>query len=59
VHAHPDVELSIVAAIAKLHDIDVELADNAPGLRVNLRWPLLVGSGVRDPEHSRPKTLGH
>jgi signal transduction histidine kinase len=47
--------LSIVAAIAKLHDTDVELTDNAPGLRVTLRFPPLGGSGILDPEQSRPQ----
>lgn len=49
--------LSIVAAIAKLHDIDVELTDNAPGLRVNLRFPLLGGSRLPDLEQSRPQQV--
>lgn len=31
--------LSLVAAIAKLHRIGVALMDNAPGLRVDLRFP--------------------
>ena len=31
--------LSLVAAIAALHDVRVELADNAPGLRVTLGFP--------------------
>lgn len=31
--------LSLVAAIAKLHRIGIALADNAPGLRVDLRFP--------------------
>jgi signal transduction histidine kinase len=45
--------LSIVAAIAKLHDVEVELTDNAPGLRVTLRFPLLDSSGVAERERSR------
>jgi signal transduction histidine kinase len=49
--------LSIVAAIAKLHDIDVELTDNAPGLRVNLRFPLLGGARLPDLEQSRPQQV--
>jgi len=28
--------LSLVAAVAKLHDIELDLADNAPGLRVQM-----------------------
>ena len=31
--------LSLVAAIAHLHDIDLDLGDNHPGLRVSLRFP--------------------
>jgi signal transduction histidine kinase len=31
--------LSLVAAVAKLHDLEVCLEDNHPGLRVVLRWP--------------------
>jgi histidine kinase/DNA gyrase B/HSP90-like ATPase len=30
--------LAIVAAIARLHEIDLQLADNRPGLRVTLRF---------------------
>lgn len=33
--------LALVAAIAHLHQITIELADNAPGLRVVLRFPPL------------------
>jgi signal transduction histidine kinase len=31
--------LSLVAAVAELHDIALELGDNGPGLRVTLRFP--------------------
>jgi signal transduction histidine kinase len=31
--------LSLVAAVAKLHHVDVRLEDNHPGLRAVLRWP--------------------
>ena len=52
--------LSIVAAIAKLHVIDVELTDNAPGLRVTLRFPVSDSSGLPERERSRPqKALDH
>jgi signal transduction histidine kinase len=52
--------LSIVAAIAKLHDIDVELTDNAPGLRVILRFPVSDGSSLPERERSRQqKALDH
>jgi signal transduction histidine kinase len=36
--------LSLVAAIASLHGVPIELADNAPGLRVMLRFPDLARS---------------
>ncbi len=32
--------LSLVTAVATLHDIDLSLEDNAPGLRVVMRFPL-------------------
>ena len=31
--------LSLVAAVAELHEIALELGDNQPGLRVTLRFP--------------------
>jgi signal transduction histidine kinase len=31
--------LSLVAAVAKLHGAHIEMADNAPGLRIGLRFP--------------------
>jgi signal transduction histidine kinase len=31
--------LALVSAIAKLHDLNIELADNSPGLMVNIRFP--------------------
>jgi signal transduction histidine kinase len=31
--------LSLVAAVAKLHGARIEMADNAPGLRIELRFP--------------------
>lgn len=34
--------LSLVAAIAELHDARIELCDNAPGLRVELNFPTLA-----------------
>jgi signal transduction histidine kinase len=34
--------LSLVAAIAQLHDADLALADNNPGLRVSLTFPKVV-----------------
>jgi signal transduction histidine kinase len=40
--------LSLVSAIAVLHGISIELADNRPGLRVTLRW-----RGARDADPRR------
>lgn len=37
--------LSLVAAIAGLHDLPIELADNDPGLRVTVRFPRRSGDG--------------
>ena len=34
--------LSLVAAVAGLHGIDVALEDNQPGLKAVLRWPAAV-----------------
>jgi signal transduction histidine kinase len=34
--------LSLVAAVARLHNASIALADNRPGLRVELRFPLLA-----------------
>lgn len=31
--------LALVAAVARMHDAEIELADNAPGLRATLRFP--------------------
>jgi signal transduction histidine kinase len=40
--------LSMVAAIAKLHDAQIELSDNAPGLRVELRFPTLNSTTAKN-----------
>jgi signal transduction histidine kinase len=45
--------LSLVAAVARLHGIGIELADNAPGLRVELRFP-----PARDPAALRHEREG-
>jgi signal transduction histidine kinase len=37
--------LSLVAAVARLHGAGIRLIDNAPGLRVELRFPSLDGVG--------------
>jgi signal transduction histidine kinase len=34
--------LSLVAAVARLHGAHIEMEDNAPGLRVRLRFPLMA-----------------
>jgi signal transduction histidine kinase len=31
--------LSLVEAVAKLHQLEIRLEDNRPGLRAALRWP--------------------
>jgi signal transduction histidine kinase len=31
--------LSLVAAVANLHRAEIEMADNAPGLRIELHFP--------------------
>jgi signal transduction histidine kinase len=35
--------LSLVAAVAKLHGAQIDMADNAPGLRIALRFPPSAG----------------
>jgi signal transduction histidine kinase len=43
--------LSLVEAIASLHQISIELTDNAPGLRVTLRFqPTLAGDRLAAPQ---------
>jgi len=32
--------LSLVAAVANLHDADIVMADNSPGLRIELHFPI-------------------
>lgn len=46
--------LSLVAAVARLHDARIELADNAPGLRFVLTFPL-CGSGVGAASGASPR----
>lgn len=45
--------LSLVAAVAHLHGADIELADNSPGLRVELRFPLSIPA----PDGSRQNAM--
>jgi signal transduction histidine kinase len=40
--------LSLVAAVARLHEARIKLVDNAPGLKVELRFPL-----AEDPDEKR------
>src|SRR5262249_12012315 len=35
--------LSLVAAVARLHGARIEMQDNAPGLKIRLRFPVLTG----------------
>lgn len=44
--------LSLVAAVARLHEGEVRLEDNHPGLRVVLSWP--VPAVLNAPEHQTP-----
>lgn len=37
--------LGLVAAVARLHGARIEMADNVPGLRITLRFPLAEGLG--------------
>jgi signal transduction histidine kinase len=45
--------LSLVSAVAKLHDATLELGDNAPGLEVTLRFP-----APAIPDHNEPAPRG-
>lgn len=38
--------LSLVAAVARLHGARIEMADNAPGLKFELLFPLLTGADL-------------
>jgi signal transduction histidine kinase len=40
--------LSLVAAVARLHGARIEMFDNAPGLRVELHFPLAVENAERE-----------
>ncbi len=51
--------LSLVEAVAKLHQLEIRLEDNRPGLRAALQWP--PGSNVGaagDPEAEPSRTRG-
>jgi signal transduction histidine kinase len=45
--------LSLVAAVARLHGASIKLIDNAPGLRVDLRFPVVDSIG----EKTHPQTV--
>ena len=46
--------LSLVAAVAKSHNLDLSLEDNVPGLRVSLRFPpMSATTGDRNKEASK------
>jgi signal transduction histidine kinase len=52
--------LSLVAAVARLHGATLDLADNAPGLRVELRFPVADARTLTAhaaEQHPRPSTL--
>jgi K+-sensing histidine kinase KdpD len=40
--------LSLVAAVARLHGASIEMVDNAPGLKFQLRFPLHTGLGFEN-----------
>ena len=50
--------LSLVAAVAQLHGAVIDMADNEPGLRLQLRFPPVkwpsVATLVREPEGTSP-----
>jgi signal transduction histidine kinase len=49
--------LSLVAAVAQLHGARIEMADNQPGLRIRLRFPLATKSDLQDEGPIRPSPL--
>jgi signal transduction histidine kinase len=40
--------LSLVAAVARLHGVRIEMVDNEPGLKFRLQFPLVAESGLED-----------
>jgi len=46
--------LSLVSAVARLHDAELTLSDNGPGLRAELRFPL---ARMAIPERSVPERI--
>jgi signal transduction histidine kinase len=49
--------LSLVAAVARSHGMDLKLDDNTPGLRVTLRFPNIVGEQAKTPAGKGPRLL--
>jgi len=52
--------LSLVAAVARLHGARIRLVDNAPGLRVELRFPFAItslGQRIIDRQRTRSEPL--
>jgi signal transduction histidine kinase len=47
--------LSLVAAVARLHGASIEMVDNAPGLKFQLRFPLHTGQGFENGDVSGKK----
>jgi len=46
--------LSLVAVVARLHQAQLDMGDNGPGLKIQLRFPP-AGSSVDDPIRARPQ----
>jgi signal transduction histidine kinase len=45
--------LSLVAAVARLHEADIKLFDNAPGLKIELQFPLPKEANEKGRPHGR------
>lgn len=45
--------LSLVAAVARLHEADIKLFDNAPGLKIELQFPLPKEANEKGKPHGR------
>lgn len=48
--------LSLVAAVARLHAAHIEMVDNAPGLKIQLRFPASAACAPPPPAHSAAAT---
>ena len=49
--------LSLVAAVARLHEADIKLFDNAPGLKIELQFPLPKEANEKGKPHGRDAPL--